>query len=130
MTAFVSTIVGDFYRPLGTAVLKSLSLNFPVYLKREPENKFDSNAIAVYVLTEDILSNEQVKLQLIDELERSSCTLQEFTEHNKWHVGYVPKKTAPKWLLDTSPDILVPAIFRIHMGKFGFSVSDLGEENE
>lgn len=47
ITTFYSKIMGTSFKPNGQELLKALKPGDPLTLQREPENKFDKNAIAI-----------------------------------------------------------------------------------
>lgn len=72
-------IVGANFHPPATQILKSLPLNTPLVLYPEPDNKYDPNAIAVYIHISEILF-EKLKPGIVIPYNRNS----------EFHLGYLP----------------------------------------
>ena len=92
MTIHTTPIVGAFHRPPAQGILQALSGGQALRIVPEPENPYDSNALAVFVLT------EALEPGLDDDLD-ASCqgygyTANDIRGQEAWHLGYVPAKTA------------------------------------
>jgi type II secretory pathway component PulJ len=126
MAKFTSKIVGMFYRKPAQGILDGLPINFPLHLKREPENQFDRKAVAIFLFTKDLVNNEDVQAQLSEELQSFGYTIEDIMSKEVWHLGYVPKNSAPDWVYVLDPDLYINVFFRIIDGKPGFATSDFG----
>lgn len=85
-------IVGAFYRPPAQLVCNLLPIGQPLVLYAEPDNQFDANAVAVWLLTETL--NDATKEALGEELPSAGLELEQFLAQPMWHLGYVPKEFA------------------------------------
>jgi hypothetical protein len=85
-------IVGAFYRPPAKLICESLPVGTPLFLSAEPDNAYDPNAIAVWVLSEEIPPSAHLKLEV--ELPNFGLDLDTFLAADQWHLGYVPKELA------------------------------------
>lgn len=83
-----TNVVGDFATGWGRIILPLLKSGHQLVLKREPENPYDNNAIAVYVLTEGplrgLIKNARPGIPLDD------GTLLQPIER----LGYIPRAAA------------------------------------
>jgi len=85
-------IVGAFYRPPAKLVLESLPIGAELFLCAEPDNAYDANAVAVWVLSETIPSSAHAKLE--EGLPAFGFTLDTFLAQEQWHLGYIKKEIA------------------------------------
>lgn len=85
-------IVGMFYRPPAKALIAVMSVGTKLTLLAEPDNPYDSNAIAVWLDPSDF--SEDVKAQLPSALADFGFSLDDIMAKPAWHLGYVPKEIA------------------------------------
>ncbi len=85
-------IVGAFYRPPAGLVLKALAVGTPLILCAEPDNEHDPNAVAVWLLTQDLPETAHFPLEVT--LPNVGMTLDSFLQVEQWHLGYIPKELA------------------------------------
>jgi hypothetical protein len=85
-------LVGSFFRPPAQLVCDSLPIGAKLFLCAEPDNQFDANAVAVWIVSEDIPASAHHKLEV--ELPKFGLTLDQFLAQEQWHLGYVPKNFA------------------------------------
>lgn len=87
-------IVGAYFRPPAALVLASLPIGAPLFLSAEPDNAYDANAVAVWVLSETIPPSAHANLEL--KLPDFGFTLDSFLAVEQWHLGYMPKEFAAR----------------------------------
>lgn len=96
-------IVGAYYRPPAQAILKVLPIGSKLTLVPEPENEFDSNAIAIWLDTAQLSSlSDAAKLLLESEALNSGILLKEILAKPEHHLGFIPKAIAAKLKLNDS----------------------------
>ncbi len=116
-TILLAPIVGAYFRPPATTIIRILSINTPLVLDPEPTNPHDPNAIRVcldYPTLEDTYNSllperkEQFDNALLADGWSIETLLRDMTDNetNLLHLGYIPRTEAPHWLsaLATSPD--------------------------
>jgi hypothetical protein len=89
-------IVGSKHRPPALALVSGLPQGTRIYLRAEPQNPVDENAIQVILQTVDLenLTEEEVE-NLNQELANSGKTLDEdIIPFDEFHLGYIPAKLA------------------------------------
>lgn len=89
----VSKIVGAHFRPPAKPILAALHGDCPLELRPEPENKFDPNAIAVYVWSADLADNADLETMTTNLLGFGS-DLETVQTQEAWHLGYIPRVEA------------------------------------
>lgn len=95
-------IVGAFYRPPAQAILKVLPVGTKLTLIPEPENEFDSNAIAIYLNSSQLSSlSDSAKMLLATEALNSGILLEEVLAKPEHHLGYIPRAIAAKLKLSS-----------------------------
>ena len=93
-------IVGAHFRPPAQALLQILPAGAKLQLRREPENQFDPNAIAVWMPTSSIPDAVAEELDTIAQTYGHSI---DTIYQEEWHhLGYIPAKgganiLAPLW---------------------------------
>ena len=85
-------IVGAHFRPPAKAILSSLPQGAALSLVPEPENPFDSNAIAVFVEPKEIPPSEHETLA--ETAQGMGFTMEDILTAPAWHLGYIPKALA------------------------------------
>lgn len=90
MTTYM--IVGARFRPPAQAILNSITPETSLYLRAEPSNEYDPNAIQVFIKTQDI--PEFCHERLVQELEGTGKYLEDIQAQAEWHLGYIPKEIA------------------------------------
>lgn len=84
-------IVGVSYRPPSQTILEHLALNTPLVMRREPDNRFDPNAIAIWIETSNIPPND---LDLNSALSRRGFSIWELKANDEFQLGYIPATIA------------------------------------
>ena len=92
MSYTIMPIVGAFYRPPAKLVCELLSVGQELVLYAEPDNEHDTNAVAVWLMTDTI--GEATKEALAERLPEHGLTLEQFLAQPEWHLGYIPKELA------------------------------------
>lgn len=93
MTHLILPIVGAKFHPPALGLLNSFPIGQPLELIPEPENKFDPNAIAVWLDGREW----QVRRPVPDTIESTICSFGYTSEDiflDYWHLGYIPKEKA------------------------------------
>ena len=85
-------IVGAHFRPPAKAILASLPAGAALSLVPEPENPFDSNAIAVFVEPKEIPPSEHETLA--GTAQGMGFEIEDILTAPAWHLGYIPKALA------------------------------------
>lgn len=84
-------IVGAYYRPPATTILKHLPVGTPLIIQAEPDNPHDANAIAIYIKGENIPENDPDLDMHLGGFGTNVATLRA-TEYI--HLGYIPATAA------------------------------------
>lgn len=95
MTDSITTqLVGAHFRPPAKALLAVLPAGHPLFLRPEPSNEYDANAVQVLLrstdltpLTDDPAFAEEVENQLAGQGHDLATVLSE----DEWHLGYLPR---------------------------------------
>lgn len=87
-------LVGMHFRPPARAILNALGAGHPLYLKPEPENPYDPNAIAVWFDAETIRHSSDTQTELETTLPPMGGDLEELFDRRYWHIGYMAKEHA------------------------------------
>lgn len=110
-------IVGSRHRPPAQALINGLPQGTKIYLRAEPTNHVDENAIQVILKTEDLETITQEEIDnLNQELSSSGKTLDEdIIPFEEFHLGYVPAKLAEHLRLNQNVvlDKLYPGEFKV-----------------
>ncbi len=85
-------IVGAHYRPPAKAILSGISPGTKLFLRAEPSNDFDINAIQVLINPNEINSDDVDNLN--SELSGYGQNLDEISSQPEIHLGYIPKEIA------------------------------------
>lgn len=110
-------IVGARFRPPALALIQGLPPETNLYLRAEPQNPYDENAIQVFLKSEDLqnLTEEETE-NLNQELASSGKDLEEILSEEEWHLGYVPKDLAQNLRLNSLVEIS-----QEYQGKFSIN---------
>lgn len=84
-------LVGSYFRPPATLVLKGLLGGSVVTLVPEPSNPYDENAIAAYACPSDMEQDYAASTELADGLEGMGREIQELLAEPNIHLGYVAR---------------------------------------
>ena len=95
MTSHLVPLVGAHYRPPAKALLAHLPTGAKLMLRPEPNNPYDSSAIAVLIDPEQVPSSQHRKLE--NDALSYGFDLEEILSRDEWHLGYV-KATEASWL--------------------------------
>lgn len=95
MTDSITTqIVGAHFRPPAKALLACLPAGHPLWLRPEPTNDYDENAVQV-LLRSDSMQPLVAEPSIRDELERQlsgqGFDLESVLSQPEWHLGYLPR---------------------------------------
>lgn len=95
------SIVGSFYRPPAKAILAVLPIATRLYLRAEPDNAFDPNAIMVLIRMADF--PERAETAFDNEGAGYGYDMERLRgEEEEWHLGYIPKGLAAVLRADDS----------------------------
>lgn len=94
---FIYPIVGAYYRKPAQAILDCLVLDQKLYIRAEPDNKFDPNAVMVVGKRAEFMEpmNDDARFILQSKVERFGIEWDLFMDCNEFHLGYIPRDTAP-----------------------------------
>jgi hypothetical protein len=113
MTSHLVPLVGAHFRPPAKALLAHLPTGAQLMLRPEPDNQFDSNAVAVLVNPAQVPKSQHRELE--NDALSYGFDLEEILSRAEWHLGYV-KATKASWLQskiigdDDCPAIDYPAM--------------------
>lgn len=89
----ITLLVGMHFRPPAKILLANLPVGSTLYLRPEPDNPYDENAIAVFLRTEDfveLFNGDSEEQRFVDgELEGMGHSLESLQDQDEWHLGYV-----------------------------------------
>jgi len=111
-------IVGARFRPPAQALTNGLPQETPVILRAEPTNPYDINAIQVLLQSSSLIDLEEDQINILnEELSSSGKTVEDITDMEEWHLGYIPREMAKK-LRESgtiNQDVEYPATFKINL---------------
>lgn len=89
-----TSLVGSHFRPPAKALLACLPAGHPLFLRPEPTNEYDENAVQVLLrsaslslLTSDQFFSDELNTQL----EGAGFDLPSVLGEPEWHLGYLPR---------------------------------------
>lgn len=82
-------IVGGFHRPPALVLMNALAIGTPLFLIAEPDNPYDPNAIAVWLLSANIPTTSHATLE--EKLPVFGFDLTGILNEEQWQLGYIPK---------------------------------------
>lgn len=85
-------LVGAHFRPPAKLLLQSVPAGFPLELRPEPSNPYDSNAIAVWLDTKGL--NDDAIDELTSTLPGMGHDIEEVLAQRWWQIGYVARQEA------------------------------------
>lgn len=92
MTDSIQTpIVGAHFRPPAKALLACLPAGHPLYLRPQPDNEYDENAVQVLLRSTTIPTDEFLCDELETQLSGQGFSLEDVREADEWHLGFLPK---------------------------------------
>ncbi len=95
MTDSITTqIVGAHFRPPAKALLACLPAGHPLWLRPEPTNEYDENAVQVLLRSESLralVTDEFFADELNNQLSGQGSDLESILAQEEWHLGYLPK---------------------------------------
>lgn len=105
-----TNLVGAHFRPPARALLSCLPAGHPLFLRPEPTNEYDENAVQVLLRTSTIPTEEFFRDELGTQLAGQGFDLDAVLVEQEWHLGYLPKaaKGNPKlqeWNVDVQKTI-------------------------
>lgn len=119
-------IVGSYFRPPAKIVLDHLPIDCPMFLRAEPSNEYDPNAIAVWLDTSAIPESSELETALAG----FGTTIAFLQQQEAMHVGYVPREKAAVLRALGFPDAIdVPATFSVSVNgapRVRFEEADYG----
>ena len=89
----IEKIMGAHFRPPAKPILQNLQSGCPLLIIPEPENQYDSNALAIHVETKhfgDFANMEQMN----QDVQYFGTTPEELLVPESWHLGYIRKELA------------------------------------
>lgn len=91
MDSITTNLVGAHFRPPAKALLACLPAGHPLYLRPEPTNEFDENAVQVLLASSTIPQDEFLRDELNNQLAGQGFDLETVLGEPEWHLGYLPK---------------------------------------
>jgi hypothetical protein len=85
-------IVGMHFRPPAKGLIKGIETDQTLYLRAEPANPFDPNAIQVILKTKDI--PESSYENITNEVSGFGKDISDILSQPDWHLGYIRKEVA------------------------------------
>jgi hypothetical protein len=85
-------IVGAHYRPPAKAILSAISPGTKLFLRAEPSNEYDINAIQVLIKPDEIQEEDYDNLN--SELSGYGQDVGEILTQSEMYLGYIPKEIA------------------------------------
>lgn len=92
--SITTQIVGAHFRPPAKALLACLPAGHPLYLRPEPTNEYDSNAVQVLLRSTRLLqlvAEPFFKDELENQLSGQGFDVESVLAEPEWHLGYLPK---------------------------------------
>lgn len=86
-----TNLVGAHFRPPAKALLAVLPAGHPLWLRPEPTNEYDGNAVRVVLRTDSLPTDEFLQDELETQLAGQGYDLQTIHEADEWHLGYLPR---------------------------------------
>lgn len=92
MTETITTnLVGAYLRPPAKALLACLPAGHPLFLRPEPTNEYDENAVQVVLRSSTLPTDEFLVDELETQLSGQGYDLEQVREQDEWHLGFLPK---------------------------------------
>ena len=91
----VAPLVGAHFRPPAKAIIQSLPASYPLELRPEPSNPYDSNAVAVWFDASGL--SPDAKSELESTLPGNGSNLEDLLAQRFWQLGYIAKEHAAIW---------------------------------
>jgi hypothetical protein len=92
--SITTKIVGAHFRPPAKALLACLPAAHPLFLRPEPQNEYDENAVQVLLRSTTLLpmlEDPFVKDELIGQLAGQGFDLDSVLTEPEWPLGYLPR---------------------------------------
>jgi len=92
--SITTQLVGAHFRPPAKALLACLPAGHPLFLRPEPTNEYDANAVQVVLLRstlEPLLADVAFSEELENQLAGQGFDLATVREADEWHLGYLPR---------------------------------------
>jgi len=90
-TSITCQLVGAHFRPPAKALLAVLPAGHPLFLRPEPDNPYDANAVQVLLATSTLPSDEAFLDNLASELAGQGFSLDDINVQGEWHLGFLPR---------------------------------------
>ena len=84
-------LVGAHFRPPAKALLAVLPAGHPLFLRPEPTNEYDSNAVQVVLRTASLPKEAHFLEELETQLAGQGFDLESIMDTPEWHLGYLPR---------------------------------------
>lgn len=84
-------IVGQHFRPPAKALLACLPAGHPLFLRPQPNNEYDENAVQVLLRSSTIPTDEFLCDELETQLAGAGFDLETVRAEPEWHLGFLPK---------------------------------------
>ena len=110
MTVLTYPIVGAFYRKPADVLLNNLPIGAVLFLRRDPDNPVDVNAIAVW-LPQNSFPNQNEDIE--QAIQGRGWDVVEFYSWESFHVGFLPKEVAAKLVSKIPVGKDIPGIFSV-----------------
>lgn len=95
MTDSITTqIVGAHFRPPAKALLACLPAGHPLWLRPEPTNEYDENAVQVLLRSSTLVplvEEEFFRDEVENQLSGQGFDLEQVLAQEEWHLGFLPK---------------------------------------
>lgn len=108
MTTHNAPLVGMHFRPPAKALIQSIPAGYPLELRPEPSNPYDSNAVAVWL--DSHFLNDTAIDELTSTLPGMGHDIEEVLAARWWQLGYLSRDAAAQ-----------------HQQALGFALSAINE---
>jgi hypothetical protein len=92
--SITTQIVGAHFRPPAKALLACLPAGHPLYLRPEPTNEYDENAVQVLLRSESLqplVAEPFFRDELQMQLSGQGSDVESVLAQPEWHLGYLPR---------------------------------------
>lgn len=92
--SITTQIVGAHFRPPAKALLACLPAGHPLWLRPEPTNEYDENAVQVLLQStslQPLLAEPFIRDELERQLSGQGSDVETVLTQSEWHLGYLPK---------------------------------------
>jgi HIRAN domain len=85
-------IVGAHFHPPAKAMLSLMPAGASLWLERQPDNQYDSNAVAVFCAPDAVPSHAHGHLAIL--IAGHGMELAEYLSAESYHLGFIPRTEA------------------------------------